>query len=357
MVDFVSVSASLLLVLCLGAKAEIAIHVPGEQNRSLQYYLCEGGLRMVAPNVKLVLEATEIHYLTNGGFCVVENLTNVTLISSYSKGEVAAQVVCVDSFTHGAKFSNSGTGMGFVNCVNFTLSNVVIKNCGAALSSSVLDSGNDNSSLYPAYFGTNQAATLYFSHTRDLRLMWVAVESYYGFAIAVVNPQGKSQLHTIRVNASISCGLCPALNNTVRGNYTCYGSGILVYVHDSVEGSRIPPASDSCLMITNTSVEDNFYYNDDWVCVTNVFQFQPEKVPIIAGAGLTVYFTQTSAVVNVTLADSNISSNLGYFSGGVLAVYINSVLHSNLTMVNVQLSHNRIIKYPCEGGAMVGKMS
>ena len=213
------------------------------------------------------------HYIDPGSFCVVQNLVNVT-ISSDIPGK-QAETVC----NHTTEFSFFTTrGFAFLNCSNLTLKDISFSQCGGVMSREAFL--YENSTDVPAFFGTNQSAVMFFSETLNLRLTNIAVTQYYGFAIIAVNPYGSPSFHDLHIFDSFGGPLCSTLIvNHTHGNYTCYGSGVLVYTHNS-NVTALHSSPNNSLLISDSLFQRNSYFTNDYICMQNVFQFYPERVPL-----------------------------------------------------------------------------
>ena len=92
----------------------------------------------------------------------------------------------------------------------------------------------ENSTDVPAFLDTNQSTVMFFSEMLSLHLTNVAVTQYYGFAIIAANPyRSPSFSQLVYIFDLFGEPLCAQLNHTYR-NYTCYGSGMLIYISITV---------------------------------------------------------------------------------------------------------------------------
>ena len=133
-------------------------------------------------------------------------------------------------------WATSTAFLGRLSCINMTKEcyQISFSQCGRVVSREAFL--YENSTNVPAFFGTNQSAVIFFSETLNLRLTNIVVTSYYGFAIIAANPHGAPSFHSLHVFESFGGPLCSRLvdSNHARGNYTCYGSGVLVYTHNTL---------------------------------------------------------------------------------------------------------------------------
>lgn len=326
------------------------INVPDSINKtkSLEYYLCHTeGQQQLIPGVTLVLNTSIVHQIGLGKFCVLRNLTDITITTtnSYSLAAIQCSVDTPQDFS-----IETSRGFAFIGGINITLERLHITQCGGPISPSFFY----NDTLLPVYFGANQSVALFFSHTVNLTLVEVTVSSYYGFAIAVVNVFGTTFLSQLQIFDSLSADLHICTKAThFRGNYTCYGSGLLIYNHDNCTSEKeIFNCSQSTndIVITESSFYDNRNLIFDFICILNVFQFQPPRIPIVSGAALTIFATQSSFNTTIKLTNSNITQNSGLISGGLLAVFVNTPYHSFLQLDNIIITNNTMPNF-CVGRA------
>ena len=314
-------------------------------SQTLESFLCGNGLqREEGTELNLLLPSNVTHYIGSGDFCVVQNLSSV-VISSDTPGK-RAEIVC----NHTSEFSFFTTrGFAFLNSNNLTLRDLSFSQCGGVLSREALV--YENTTEVPVYFGTHQSAVLFFSETLDLTLYNIAVTEYYGFAIIAANLYGSPSFHSLQILNSLGATLCPSLiTNHTRGNYTCYGSGVLVYIHDSKKGNSTTPRTHK-LIIAKSLFKNNSYWTNDYECMHNVFQFNPDRVPIVGAGGLTVYFTQSVYRYLTRIDDCEITENTGTVAGGIFTAYVNSPPNSLLQVTNTVFSMNSNLLPICPGTA------
>ena len=335
-----------LLVLC-SPLTKICDGVIPSATDFLEKYLCGDEPQREGTELKLASNVT--HYINPGNFCVVQNLVNVTISSDIPGRQ--AEIAC----NHTADFSFFTTrGFGFLNCSSLTLKDLIFSQCGGVVSPDAFL--YENSTDVPAFFGTNQSAVMFFSETLNLRLINIAVTQYYGFAIIAANPYGSPLLYGLRIFDSFGGPLCSRLIVIhPRGNYTCYGSGVLVYIHNS-DVTPIPKYSNSSrsnLTISDSLFQRNSYFTTDYVCMHNVFQFYPERVPLSGAGGITLFFTQSKFVYTAVINHSVITENSGSVVGGLFAAFINSPHTSFLTITgHTIVSKNTMLITGCPGSGI-----
>ena len=318
------------------------------ESHSLENYFCGDGRDLLQRKGSELQLATNVtHYIDPGSFCVVQNLVNVT-ISSDIPGKQAV-VQC----NHTAEFSFFITrGFAFLNCSNLTMKDLSFSQCGGVVSREAVLYAN--STDVPAFFGTNQSAVMFFSETLNLRLTNIVVTRYYGFAIIAANPYGSPLFQRLHILDSFGGPLCSRLidSNHARGNYTCYGSGVLVYTHDS-NVTALYNYSTSSLTISDSLFQRNSYFTDDYICMHNVFQFSPERIPLIGAGGITLFFTQSTFAYAAVINHTIITENSGTIVGGLFAAFINSPYISSLVITGqTTISKNTMLLPFCPGSGI-----
>ena len=339
--------ALLIFALCALSRTE-ALTVGSSQ--SLEHYLCGEGREILQQGtLQLVLPTNITHLISPGSFCVVQNLANV-IVSSDTPGK-RAEIIC----KHTSEFSFFTTrGFAFLNSSNLTLRDLSFSQCGGVLSQEALV--YENSTEVPVYFGTNQSAVLFLSETLDLTLNNIAVTEYYGFAVIAANSYGSSSFNSLQILNSSGGTFCARLPDFTRGNYTCYGSGVAVFTHDTKD-SPFHNQTLSVLRIANSQFRNNTYFNDDFLCTHSAFRFNPDRIPFFGAAGMTTIFAQTTFMYQVVLDQCTIAQNNGTTTGGLFAAYINSPHTASLVLSgNTVLSNNTNIVSFCPGSGMTSSI-
>ena len=340
---------SLFLVLLLvQVSSSRVINVPGDN--TLEYYLCRDEGKTLVPNTALVLATNTTHFIGVGHYCVLHNLVNVTIKSDNEN--LLARIKCnISDWT-----VDNSRGFAFVSGVNISLTRLLVSHCGGPLP---LESIN-NDTVLPVYVGTNQTATIILSYIQNLNLANITVINYYGFAIMAVNTLGQVTMNGLNISNSSSYEICDKYN-TSRTNYTCHGAGLMIYTHDNCRTNdnnneiicETLSSFSNSLTISNSVFSGNFYFNKHFVCVINVFQFQPSRVLLVAGAAVTIFSTQSSFKTTTAITSSEIYDNSGDLCGGIMTVFINTPFMSDIILFNVTVRNNSIPSFPCVGTGMV----
>ena len=330
------------------------IPVPNPQNGTLnlEFYLCHSeGQGKLRPGTILSLDPSVTHRISlSGGFCVLRNMSNLTVMSG--NDILYANISC--SVTSPDVFSiQTARGFAFLGGSHVKIQQINLMQCGGPLSSSFFH----NDSSLPAYFGLYQSVALFFTHTFNLSLINVTISEYYGFAIAAINPLGDTLFEGIEIHNALSHNLPVCTQERhIRGNYSCYGSGLLIYNHDGClikhDKRETCHPSQNNIVIKRSYFYENTNFLFDYVCILNVFQFQASRAHIVSGPALTVYATQHQFNSSVLLTDSSIYGNIGQIAGGILTVFIDTPFASSVVFNNVSLSNNTNTNY-CIGKGLI----
>ena len=327
------------------------IPVPNPQNGTLnlEFYLCDSeGQGKLRPGTILSLDPSVTHHISlSGGFCVLRNMSNLTVMSG--NDTLYANISC--SVTSPDVFSiQTARGFAFLGGSHVKIQRINLMQCGGPLSSSFFH----NDSSLPAYFGLYQSVALFFTHTFNLSLINVTISEYYGFAIAAINPLGDTLFEGIEIHNALSHNLPVCTQDThIRGNYSCYGSGLLIYNHDGcLIKSKICPMNQNNVTIKRCHFYNNINLLFDYVCILNLFQFQPSRIPIVSGPALTVYTTQHSFNSSISLINSTVFGNRGLILGGILFIFIDTPFSSSVILNGVNFSNNSLLNF-CVGTGLV----
>lgn len=329
-------------------------HISVNNDTELQQYLCYNGSAGGQQPLKdegtvLVLKRKEFHLNSSSEFCIVRDFSNLTVKSDFDSSTIKCSRP-----TAGFTIVN-GCGLAFMNGVGLNLDGIQFNLFGSAMDRSVIQ--DHNSTVLPGYFGTNQTASIIFSNVTSLKISRLNISYYYGFGIVFVNCFGNTSLTDITVSSSLSQTACdPAvIHSLTHNNYTCFGSGLLVYYHDIVnDNSYSNEVIETLFTLINSSFENNTYEDTHSICITNLFQFQKDRIPVVAvGAGVTVYTTQSQYRVSIDFNGLKVVGNDGALSGGIATIFINTPFQSNLTIRNSQIKNSNNSWFSCFGQSLL----
>ena len=143
---------------------------PGDLNK----FLCNPDHHLLT-DTQLLLSPHINHILSSGSFCLVSNISNITLRST----SITPAIITCRHYNN----SYESVGFGFYNVSGLMIENVHITQCGGPMSST--------STLYPNdkafYFHEGQSVTLFASYSSHITMFGVNINNFYGFAILLIN--------------------------------------------------------------------------------------------------------------------------------------------------------------------------
>ena len=249
----------------------------------------------------LVLSTSVTHTISsNVSFCDIATTYSLTLRTD---SQLLLATVHCDSST-----TQATTGFVFTNASSLTMQRLILNGCGAFLADfSHIRSVNSSS----FYFTQYQSVVLLFLSIESLLIQNVTFSSCYGFGVIAINP----------TNATLSNVSIKASKNFLIANKSGIGSGILIIFADE----RITSIPHN-VFITHAVITGNVDYEKDVKPLFHLINMIVEKVPVINAAGVTLLYTQTQFTAKVVIDESFFESNIGPYTGGVLALHYKSSL-------------------------------
>ena len=246
------------------------IHIPSQDtpdqfyNNSLAYYLCEGAGNLTNYTT-IILSHTIIHYIPPGSFCLVENISSLTIYGDTSDNPA---VVKCNSTSHHVR------GFGFFNIANLSISNIVVENCGGVIDQDATK--YINNLLF--YFQLGHRAVFLFNHCYDLMLDHTEVREYEGVAVVGANVMGRSSLTKTVLNS----------NSLDKSHCTAIGAFIFYVESELLHRNWLHNTTN-----TLTISECNFLNNQ---CAGDpiVYTFSNTGLPQYSFGGMNVAFSQQS---------------------------------------------------------------
>ena len=285
------------------------------------------------PSSNTVYELTSFqpYIIPHGDFCLIENISNVTILGSDSTTNTPTVIKCL------SEGSTLSRGFAFVNVHSLTLTNIIFKDCGTILTEKVL--GEGNSSLL--YFDPGEAAVLVCNSCCNFSLSHVHITSYIGRAIVGIDVFGGPRLDSVVVSNNVAMH-----QDCEIGFNTCKGSGI-VWLYTNTNDS-------TCAEETEFTIRDSEFSNNTGYAVT--FQdivgctdtladsffarnssFEPASIP---SAGAMTLLHQQYSPVKVNIFNSNFISNRGLCFGAILAIHLSEAAYSSLYFTGSTFSNN-----------------
>ena len=330
---------------CSGMSNDI---FPVNSSSDLEQYLCN--TTWSSQYLVLLLNSSVNFTISPGKFCqVATQQRSIIEIRSNSSTE-SANITCVHNDTW-QTFSQPRRGLVFFNS-QVTLKHLVIKNCGAYLTTiqdTAITHYLNSSSLY---YTSSHAATLVFVHCQ-VYISRVNIYYSYGFAMIGVNLYNSTIDSVSMSNSSYSLEIYQTNNQSI-------GSGFLLHYMD-INNAFQEANSDE--RVSHMHISDaSFLYNYDYnthSCITDTnynkhsSSFEGSN-PIVNAAGLTILYTQqnTSGQVSVYITESHFVYNTGSFASGMFILHHHAIAVTNTTITNTVFNHNTNYQH-CHGAAIV----
>ena len=317
MTSFQSIILVILVIALLNFIKPLSTHIVQiNTSNQLWFWLCSHNIPL---QNNLTLHLTQSNYiLHNMTFCLIENVSNVTLkgVGSDGKSSIKCQLQ-----------HESTTGFGFVNISSVTLENLEFTGCGATITKSAVTFFNDT---HP-HLGYKQKALLVFNHCHNITIQDVNITNYIGYAIFMLNPLNSSLMNNVRVTAGTGANYC---NDSDM--FACAGSGIFVMFKDTQQTSPDMAPVNVILSMSNISSSFNIIPN---VPPLTLIGHDICSLPVVGAGGLTVLFNQ-SFLVRFSSQSTQIglgAGNGGTVAGNMLVIFYNGMVNSQLSLTNTNI--------------------
>ena len=316
----------------------VNVHGNESDSNTLQYYLCDNGSFLLKSDTILVLSPDVRHYLVPGPFCLVKNITNITIASNSSVK--VADIICHNDTV-------PTRGIGFINISGLYLYNLHIYQCGGIFNTDITF---NNTWLY---FPIGLSAVLLFHHCSELHVSNISIDGgYYGYGILAIDVYGGTLFYNMTVTDSIVC----TSQQLKLVKPFCSGSGLLFLFIDESDELQ----SDHCLLIKKSTISRNvnqYLWGQNPI---DILEFGAQQVAAFGAGGLTIIFSVSSYKNgNVVLESNSVSSNSGDIAGGCLVLYLNTIsptipnLIFNTTPSIVNFYNNSVTgSYRARGGGV-----
>ena len=291
----------------------LSIHiVQVNTSNQLWFWLCSDNIPL---QNNLTLHLTQSNYiLHNTTFCLVENVSNVTLkgVRSDEKSSIKCHLQV------------STTGFGFVNISSVTLENLEFTGCGATITTSAVAFFNDT---HP-HLGYKQKALLVFNHCHNITIQHVNITNYIGYAIFMLNPLNSSLMNHVRVTAGTG-----ASDRTDSSMFGCAGSGIFVMFKDTQQTS--PNMAPVNIILSQSYLRLNFNIIPNVPPLT-LIGHDICSLPLVGAGGLTVLFNQ-SFLARFSSQSGDCSDTYGAITGNILVIFYNGMVYSQLLLTDTDI--------------------
>ena len=325
-----------LAVLLLGSSLPVGSAVPVQKvvlcisNSCLEHLLCDTTSLEHDTNITLYPNITYV--IHPGEFC---------LVHGYRNGDIKLTIQGNSSSDLATVECKGLRGFGFY-WLRLKIENILIKNCGGAISSDAVRSINDST----FYFGPGQRAVFLFVHCLSVDMTAVTITNYTGYSMIGFFDGSASEslsMTFVRIeNSALSLSsqdqiadLPPSCNNQ---SYSCSGSGIFLYYSFPKTNSY----SKISLHITDCQFLNNYnYLPNGWPTVVDVLTDpRIHNTPITGGGALTVVFEHAYTLQSVMVSHCYFAKNGGVTAGAVMVVYKNRPRTATVSVTGSNFENN-----------------
>ena len=261
-----------LVLLLLLLLPEYLSHIHSVKNPGdLNKYLCDPDHPLLT-DTQLLLSPNINHILSSTSFCLVSNISNITLRST----SITPAIITCRHYNN----SYESVGFGFYNVSGLMIENVHITKCGGPMPSI--------STLYPNdttfYFHESQSVTLLVSYSSYITMLGVNINNYYGFAILLINVNKIVTLNNVNISSTSVTAQC-----SKKVVPSCGGSGLILYFSNLDNRIGLLEAH---VLVNKTVIEGNWNivpYTDINIA-SQVDAKEPKAISAFA-AGMTIIFS------------------------------------------------------------------
>ena len=323
MASFQSLILVILVIALLNFIKPLSTHIVQiNTSNQLWFWLCSHNIPL---QNNLTLHLTQSNYiLHNMTFCIIENVSNITLkgVRSDWKSSIKCQLQ-----------HDSTTGFGFVNISSVTLENLEFTGCGATITKSAVAFFNDT---HP-HLGYKQKALLVFNHCHNVTIQHVNITNYIGYAIFMLNPLNSSLMNQVSVISGTGASNC-----TDSVMFACAGSGIFVMFKDTQQIS--PNMAPVNVILSQSTLQLNFNIIPNVPPLT-LIGHDICSLPVVGAGGVTVLFNQ-SFLARFSSQSTQIgdygSGNGGTVTGNMLVLFYNGMINSQLLLTDTDVFSGRL---------------
>ena len=271
--------------------------IGNDTNCSLEYFLCHNGFVFHSYIKTLNLSLQHSHTISSGPYCLLENLTDITIQSDNSSQQTL--IIC----------SVPWRGFGFFNFSNLQLIGLTFHQCGGEIR--LTDAARQYTNESTFYFSPHQKAVLLISYSNNTVLKSVSIKGpYAGFGIVLINVVG---LTTKISNIDIS-------DNMLCHSSMCSGSGLAIVLAGI-------PMQQVIVYGENVKIHNNFNHYWSNNSLINHFEFLKQSIDIISAVGITILTANyNTAGSYITLYNFTVFNNTSYNLPIVLMVFHSTLL-------------------------------
>ena len=295
----VSVLLFLLLVSCstLNLSHIHLLQKPGDLNK----FLCDPDHPLLT-DTQLLLSPNVKHILSSSSFCLVSNISNITLRST----SITPAIITCRHYNNSYK----SIGFGFYNVSGLMIENVHITQCGGPMPSTSILYPNDTA----FYFHEGQSVTLFVTYSSYITIFGVNINKYYGFAILLININNNVILNNINITSTSGNAQC-----SKKVVPSCGGSGLILYFSNF--DKRVGEL-EAHVLVNKTVIEYNYNivsYTDRNIAAQ--VDGKEHKAISAFAAGMTVIFSLGNYSANVLLSHGYWYYDIGGVFDGLAIIF------------------------------------
>ena len=272
-------------------------------------------------NLVLKLNVSSYELYVIDGYCIVQNINNLTIQGAEENSTIRCVAV-----------GSPGFGFGFINITNLLLANVHFDSCGGIIPSTAVRNFNNT---HPKLL-YKQRAVLMFNLCNNVTISEINIDNmYFGYAILILNSFGTFEV----LNTIVSEGLggMPCSDDAT----SCSGSGIAVIFKNRGKSTNENYVQ---VILKETTSRVNLNTIPNIPAISSLRKYDACHLPVVGAAGLTVIFTQTDYIANVTTTQSTIGDlNYGTVAGGMLILFVNGMEKSHAALINTNLNKGSLL--------------
>ena len=309
---------SLLVCFVIVTSYSFFVTDPGD----IEKYLCDDEIKS---GMKLTLPSYYNHTISKKTFCMIENVSNVTVESDSPVDQV--YIIC----------KRHWSGFGFFNTTNLKLHRITFIHCGGEIK--LPPNVEEFSNRSNIFIGAYQRAVLLFTHCLDTQLHSINIPGpYKGIGILFLNALGEhTNLAGVNVTNSF---VCQSDYIGGRANFSCTGSGIVFVFIDSkfLSGTYNVNLHVSTVNLNNNrqiSIMSTGY---------SPMELWNSKSPILGGTGLTIIQSSKKIHTNIKVIRLLILNNIAVHCGAILILFHKNTVVQSISMTNLNISNNIIMK-------------
>ena len=282
-----------------------------DDSYKLNLFLCSQGPQILESNTQLLLSPKVTHKLQHGKYCLISNLSNVTIKSQHQ--DMLANISC------NSTVDIPNAGFGFYNVSNLIIKDVNITYCGGHVPAN-LSYIFHSDGIFD--FSEKLLMTLVISNSSNISIVNFHTLYCNGLSLVLLNSHNRVLLQDLTVTKSN------------KGKYT-FSSGLLIMMNN-YSNQKCSIDIYNCKLVQNGAAP--YVNNTDLPSLFTTGSLVPVN---IFAACLTVLFSKGNynSVLNINNLDI-IYCFGGYFGGFAAISYGSPVNKTQITIRNLFAHHN-----------------